>query len=142
MNRLCLLCGIAVAGCAPTLAAQSAAPPGRSARLDEVRGFWGVKAYRIELSSGVAIAVNCYQMGPCEQLRVISDDPKVAEVRSASLGTLERNGFGQATSTGVVLVGKAPGNTTLHVRTKRGKREVTVTIVPPPVASPPATLVR
>ena len=139
VGAIYFLCAIAVilamTGCAPHLVAQSAAPPGRSARLDEVRGFWGnVKSYRIELSAGVALAVNCHQAGPCEQVNVTSDDPRIAEVRAASLGTLERNGLeNQATSTGVVVVGKGSGKTMLHLRTKRGKREIAVTIVPPPI---------
>ena len=37
-------------GCLPTLAAESAAPPGRAARLDEDVTFWGTKHYRLELS--------------------------------------------------------------------------------------------
>jgi len=131
-------------GCAPNLSAQSVAPPGRTARLDEVRGFWGIQSYRIELSAGVALAVTCYQTGPCEELSVISDNPAIAEVRPASIGTLERNGMGtnQATSSGIVIVGKAPGTARLRLRTKDGKRDIAVTIIAPPQPTPAATVAR
>jgi hypothetical protein len=134
----------ASSGCAPTLSAKSAAPPGRSARLDEVTGFWGnIKSYRVELSTGVALALDCYQTGPCEKLNVKSDDPAIAEVRAASLGTLERNGLAAAaTSAGVVVVGKSPGTTWLRLRTADGKRDIKVTIVAPPTPTPPATVAR
>jgi hypothetical protein len=147
VNRLvCVILGLAlasIAACAPTLAAQSPAPPGRSARLDEINGFWGTKGYRLELSQGVAIAVTCYQGGPCEKLAVISDDSKIAEVHAASLGALQPNGFaGQASAAAVVVVGKAPGTTKLHVRTKHGTREIAVTIIAAPEPAAPATVAR
>ena len=120
-------------GCNPMLVAQSSAPPGRSARLDEVRGFWGPKSYRLELSQGVALALTCHHGGPCEKMTVASDDPAIAEVRRASLGTLERSGmYGQATSAAAVVVGKAPGTTWIRVRSKDGNRDIAVTVVPPP----------
>jgi hypothetical protein len=124
---------LAAAACNPILVAQSAAPPGRSARLDEVTGFWGVKSYRMELSQGVALALTCYQGGPCEKLSVVSDDPGVAEVRRSSLGTLERSGmFNQATAAAVVVVGRSPGETRIRVRSKDGHRDIAVTVIPPP----------
>jgi hypothetical protein len=126
--------GLALAaGCNPTLVAQSAAPPGRSARLEEIRGFWGIQSYRMELSQGVALAFTCYQAGPCEKLSVVSDNPGIAEVRRASLGTLERSGiYGQATSAAAVVVGKSPGTARIKVRSKDGGRDIIVTVVPPP----------
>jgi hypothetical protein len=128
-----LALAIAAAGCNPVLVAQSAAPPGRSARLDEVRGFWGLKSYRMELSQGVALAVTCYLGGPCEKMSVVSDDPGVAEVRRASFGQLERAGiYNQATAAAAVIVGKSPGTTRVRVRSKEGHRDIIVTVVPPP----------
>jgi hypothetical protein len=128
----CLALALA-AGCNPILVAQSAAPPGRAARLDEVDGFWGLKSYRMELSQGVALALTCYEGGPCEKLSVISDDPAIAEVRRASLGRLERSGmYGQATSAALVVVGKSPGTTRIRVRSKDGHRDLAVTVIPPP----------
>jgi hypothetical protein len=132
-----------VAGCNPILTSQSVAPPGRAARLDEVRGFWGIQRYRMELTQGVALAVTCTWGGPCERLEVTSDDPAIAEVRRASLGTLERAGFAnRATSSAMVVVGKSPGTTTVRVRAKEGHREIAVTVVAPPAASPAKTAQR
>jgi hypothetical protein len=126
-------CLALAAGCNPILVAQSAAPPGRSARLDEVSGFWGIQSYRMELSQGVALALTCHHGGPCEKLTVISDDPAIAEVRRASLGTLERSGlYNQATAAAVVVVGKSPGTTRIRVHSKDGHRDIAVSVVPPP----------
>jgi hypothetical protein len=142
----------AVAGlsaCAPTLTAQSAAPPGRAARLDPVTGFWGdVKHYRLELSQGVALAMSCEREGPCQRMSMESADPSIAEVKRASLGTLQPTGaipnpsHGMATASALVVVGKKPGTTLVKVRAKGGEREIRVTIVPPPPQSPPATVAK
>jgi hypothetical protein len=141
MKKLLLLA--ALAACNPSLIAQSVAPPGRAARLDEVTGFWGtVKSYRLELSRGVAIAITCTREGPCEHMTVTSDDPNVAEVRPASLGVLEPHGWtNQQTSTALVIIGKAAGATHVRVAAKEGKRDIAVTIVgtPDPTVSKMAT---
>jgi hypothetical protein len=130
-----LLLALTLAACNPYLTQQSVAPPGRAARLDDVRGFWGLKYYRLEISEGVALALTCNHGGPCAKTRVISDDPAIAEVRPASLSALERIGFtGSAPSSAFVVVGKAPGTTKLHVTAKEGKREVVVTVIAPPPA--------
>jgi hypothetical protein len=137
-----LLCAAGTfTACAPTLVAQSTPPPGRIARLDAVDGFWGVKSYRMEITVGVALAVTCYRMGaPCEQLQVRSDDLKKVEAHAASLHTLERSHISgnQAPASGVVLVGKSPGTAKLFVKTKRGTREIAVTVVAPPEPARPA----
>jgi hypothetical protein len=124
----------ALAGCHPTLYAESPAPPGRAARLDAVSGFWGVTGYRLELSQGVAFAVSCTYGGPCEHLVATSDDRTIAEVRAASFATLRQAGFASAQLpvAAVVIVGKAPGATTIRLRSTSGDREVRVTVVPPP----------
>ena len=151
MSRAVLV-GLAVAafgaGCAPTLSAESLAPPGRAARLDAVEGFWGIKSYKLALSKGIAIAVTCYHGAPCGKLRVTSDDPAIAEVRDASLGVLQPNGgpayapTNQATAAAFVIVGKAPGVTKLHVKTDDGGRTIAVTIVAPPQLAAQATAAR
>jgi hypothetical protein len=130
----------AITACHPMLAAESPAPPGRAARLDAVNGFWGVTGYRLKLSQGVALAVSCTYGGPCEQLVATSDDPAIALVRAASLATLRPVGFAanQQPAAAVVIVGKAPGATTIRLRSKDGDRDVRVTVVPPP-SSPAAT---
>lgn len=137
MIRLMLIASLAA--CAPSLTAQSVAPPGRTARLDEVTGFWGtIKSYRLELSQGVALAFTCSRGGPCEHIRVTSDDPRIAEIRTASLGVLERSGLAnQATSAAAIVVGKTAGTTRVRVHADEGDREIAVTIV-----APPATVAR
>jgi hypothetical protein len=129
-----LIAGLALAACNPYLAQHSVAPPGRAARLDEVNGFWGLKHYRLEISEGVALAVTCNQGGPCSKPNLISEDPAIAEVRPASLSALEAIGYTRdvAPASAFVIVGKAPGKTKLHLKTKDGKREVVVTVIAPP----------
>jgi hypothetical protein len=138
-----LTLALTASACAPTLVAQSAPPAGRVARLDSVDGFWGVKSYRLELSTGVALALHCYRGGPCEKMEVRSDSPNV-EVRLASIGTLEKVGYThhQTPAAGFVVIGKAPGPAKLTVRTQGKTREVAVTVVPPPSPAPPAKLAR
>jgi len=139
--RLALLAIAGVAGlgglgaCNPYLTVQSPAPPGRTARLDQVKNFWGLQRYRLELSRGVAIAITCEHGGPCEHMQVVSDDPAIAEVRSASLGVLQTSFDGEQTAAALVIVGKAPGQTRIHVREKNGSRDVVVTVIAPPAAS-------
>lgn len=132
-----------IGACGPTLIAQSTPPAGRVARLDPVNGFWGLKSYRLELSSGVAIALACYRGAPCEHLDVRSDSQNV-EVRKASIGQLERNAFsGNAQPTsGFVVIGKAPGPANLVVRGSGKTRLVAVNVVAPPQPTAPATVAK
>ncbi len=137
MTRAGLMLAVLLAlapACKPTLSAYSAAPAGRSARLDEVHGFWGnIKYYRLEVSQGVAIALTCHRGGPCERLAITSEDPGIAEARLGSLGTLEPSGrTNQATTAAVVIVGKSPGTTRLRLRSSAGGRTIAVTVIPPP----------
>lgn len=141
MSRLLLLAIFALGACNPTLTVQSPQPPGRTARVDPVDGFWGTKYYRAELSQGVAVALTCNRGAPCEHMRVVSDDPAIAEVRPASLGVLEHNGmYGEQTSAAFVIIGKAAGATTVRVLAQQGSRRVTVRVIaqPPPTNSPTA----
>ncbi len=138
-TRLALLAALALAACNPYLVQQSVAPPGRSARLDEVSGFWGLKYYRLEVSEGVALALTCYKGGPCEKMKVLSDDPAIAEVRTASLARLESNGYASSVAqpaAAFVVVGKAPGTTRIRVSAREGTRSVFVTVIAPPTANP------
>lgn len=139
MSRLALLASLALAACNPYLMQQSVAPPGRSARLDEVRGFWGLQRYRLEVSEGVALALTCYEGGPCENLKVVSDDPAIAEVRTASLAQLNAVGYHgpqQQPASAFVVIGKAPGKTRVRVTAAEGSRDVIVTVISPPTANP------
>ena len=136
----------ALGACNPTLSVESPQPPGRSARVDEVSNFWGLQYYRMELSTGVAIALTCNRGTPCEHMKVVSDDPAIAEVRLASLSVLKQHPYGmmgvgqeQQTAAGLVVFGKTPGKTKLHVHAEEGDRDVVVTVIPPPIATPAAT---
>jgi hypothetical protein len=132
MNKLVASFALAIAGCNPYITQQSVAPPGRAARLDSVDGFWGVKHYRLEISEGVALALTCNEGGPCHTVNVISEDPAIAEVRPASLNRLEHGYGAHAPSSAFVVVGKAPGQTKLHLTAHEGKRDVVVTVIAPP----------
>jgi hypothetical protein len=129
-----------LAGCPPALTAQSTSPPSRAARLDAINSFWGVENYRLELSKGVAIAISCSSGKPCEKMRVTSDDPNIVEVRDAALGQLEQQGnayaprvYERQTMSALVAIGKAPGKTTIRVRSADGDRDIYVTVVAPPM---------
>jgi len=132
----------ALGACNPTLSVESPQPPGRSARVDAVDGFWGLQYYRMEISTGVAIALTCNRGGPCEHMKVVSDDPAIAEVRLASLATLKQRPYGeqtQQTEAALVVVGKAAGKTKLHVTAEEGHRDVVVTVIPAPQPAVTAT---
>jgi hypothetical protein len=133
MKRVALA-ALLLAACNPTLQQQSVAPPGRTARLDEVHGFWALKRYRLELSQGVALALTCQRGAPCEHMTVTSEDPAIAEVRPASLASLVAPspysiGANQPAAA-FVIVGKAPGKTRVRVTAKEGHRDVVVTVKP------------
>lgn len=137
MSRALVIVLVSLAACAPTLTAQSPAPPGRAARLDEVRGFWGIKGYRMAISQGVALAVTCTSGGPCERLQATSDDPAIAEVHAASLGVLQANALSSdvATAAAIVVVGKAAGRTLIHVTSREGGRTIKVEVSAPPASA-------
>jgi hypothetical protein len=131
-----------LAGCPPALTAQSTAPPSRSARLDAITGFWGIENYRLELSKGVAIAISCSNGKPCEKMRAKADDPNIVEVREASLAQLEQQGnafaprvYERQTMSALVAIGKAPGKTTIRVRSNDGDRDIYVTVIAPPITA-------
>jgi hypothetical protein len=138
MTHALLLAAVALAACAPSLVAQTAPPFGRSARLDEVRGFWGLQKYRLEISRGVALGATCYRGGPCEHMVLTSDNPAIAEIRPAALSSLDTP-LPSRPSAGLVVVGKTAGTTRLHVRAGKRTRHIDVTVVDPPAIarSPP-----
>ena len=133
----------ALTACNPSLYQASAPPPARAARLDPVTNFWGVtKRYRLEVSEGVAVAVKCEHGGPCEKMKIVSENPAIAEVRMATLSALQQVGYNmlsQQPPAAFVVVGKAPGSTKLHLTAKGGTRVVTVTVVAAPTAVPVQT---
>ncbi|MEO8551610.1 MAG: hypothetical protein ABI678_16645 [Kofleriaceae bacterium] len=132
---------LALTACNLTLAVESPAPPGRTARVDEVRGFWGLQSYRMEVTAGVAIAMTCAQARPCEHMKVVSDDPAIAEVRPASLSLLKPTELAyvryhdQQTAAALVVIGKRPGKTTIRVTAEEGHREIAVEVVAAPLTA-------
>ena len=129
---------LALTACNPTLTVESPAPPGRTARVDEVRGFWGLQSYRMEVTAGVAVAMTCEQARPCEHMKLISDNPEIAEVRPASLSLLKASAatyttyHDQQTAAALVVIGKHPGKTTIRVTAEEGHREIAVEVVAAP----------
>ncbi|MBC7973415.1 MAG: hypothetical protein H7138_00410, partial [Myxococcales bacterium] len=87
-------------------------------------------------------AVSCTYGGPCDQLTATSDDRTIAEVRAASFSALRSLGFTSPAQpiAAVVIVGKAPGTTTIRLRSQQGDRDVRVTVIPPP-ATPTRTAI-
>ena len=132
-----LLLALALSACGPSLTQQSVPPPGRSARLDEVKNFWGLQHYRLEISEGVALALTCDDVGPCEKMNVISENPAIAEVRPASLSSLQPVAYTgmQQPAAAFVIIGKQAGQTKVHLKEKNGTRDVVVTVVAPPPPS-------
>ena len=121
---LALAVGLAAPGCHPSLYAESSPPPGRLGRFDPISNFWGVQGYRLELSQGIAIAIACSDDDQCENLVATCDNPAIADIRKVE---------NQQSDT-VVIVGKAPGTTVVHMRTKNDGRDIKLTIVPPPAS--------
>ncbi len=123
---------IALSG--PTLATASVAPPGRAAELRELRNWLGaVGSYRLSLAPGVALALTCSYRGPCEQLTVVSDDPTVAEVRTAFLGALDRRAS-RSLEAAFVVVAKKPGAARVHLSSLDGQRDIAVSVAAPTAA--------
>ena len=144
MNRLlaCMWTVIAVAlifwasGCGPVLSSQSAPPPGRTASFDSNDGH-----YDLDISQGVAIAISCYDDGPCKDVVIATEDESIADVRGASVtATAERDPYTYRTLTpaSIVIVGKAPGKTRVKVKTKDGSKTINVHVLAPPLVSGPS----
>ncbi|MFT3692436.1 MAG: hypothetical protein QM831_04795 [Kofleriaceae bacterium] len=132
---------VVLQACNPTLMVESPSPPGRVARMDSVDNWLGITQwYRLEITAGVAVALTCNNGSPCEHMTITSPDPKIAELRNASLSALKKTSPysslpQQQTAAGLVVVGKTPGKTTLHVKTEhQGERDIVVTVVAPAIA--------
>jgi hypothetical protein len=130
---------VVLAACGPNFTAQSAPPPGRMARLDEVKSH-----YELDISAGVAIAISCYDSGPCKNVVVSTEDASIADVKGAAFGQLQKNEWNRNatwTDAGIVIIGKAPGKTKVKVKTKDGDKTFIVNVVAPPLVGAPNTAV-
>ena len=110
-------------GCGPTLTAQTSPPAGRTASFDENDGH-----YDLDISQGVAIAISCYNDGPCKDVVVATENESIADVKSASL----------IDTVSLVIVGKAPGVTRVKVRTSKGDKTINVKVLAPPASAGPS----
>lgn len=103
-------------------------PPSRTATLDSSEN-------EIQLSPGVALGFTCLTAAgnPCADGQATVDDPKVAKVYPAHVNRLDRYIDGTFAPTSYVVVGLAPGETTLHIGDEDPLR---VVVVPDPDAAP------
>jgi hypothetical protein len=74
---------------------------------------------------------------------VTSDNRAVADIRPASLGVLQPAGLTNvATASGIVVVGRQPGTTHLHLHSSQGDRDIPIVVVPAPEHAAPAAVAR
>jgi hypothetical protein len=126
LRSLAALAALAFAsGCGPTLTLMTTAPPNRVVTVDRARD-------RLELSEGVAVAIDCYRWGaPCQDMRAVSSSPDVAGVYPAHMPRVVSTGYnGDTNTTTLALVGLKPGNTTLRVWSEGYTRDYAVTVLP------------
>jgi hypothetical protein len=113
--------------------AASAPPPGRVASIDDAHGT-------IRLSGNVALAVECTGRsastgtGPCRDVAVTIADDTVIEVYPADVARLvEHYTDGEVVMeepSVFVVVGKAPGTTSVRFDTNKGSAEFMATVAP------------
>jgi hypothetical protein len=116
-------------GCQVRLSALTTPPPTRVADLND-----GAETFVI--SRGAALAFECtysdfWSGGPCTGATVRIDDERIARVYPAHVDRLVPGGFETMSTTqqvGFVVVGIAPGTTTLRVRVAEMDDEYEVTV--------------
>jgi hypothetical protein len=141
VNRivLAIVVAVAVAGCNLSLYTRSLPPPGRTARLERVEGWWRLKYYRADISEGVALGIACEKSGPCQDMVVKSSDQSIVEVTPAAIARLEPVGISgdQRSAASFVLIGKKAGTAKVFVTSHDGgNRWIRVTVLPPPTPAP------
>lgn len=115
-GRLALLALLLTAvGCEVRLSAVTAAPPGKTAELDDADEL-------ITISKGVALGFECtFQGRECENATAESRHPDIAQVWPASVDWLGRDQVeGPQPAAVFVVVGKQVGTTTLKIDTADG----------------------
>lgn len=117
---------LAVVGCGPRFSLITGAPPNRVARLD-------LDNKRIEVSEGVAVALECYREGSaCKDVKATSSDPKIARVFPAHLTKVTRGLYEQGNVSTAAIVGVAPGKATIHVVSEGSTTDYEVDVLPAP----------
>lgn len=118
-----------LAGCDPTFTALTAPPPTAVAEYDAAKAA-------VRLTQGIAFAIECtYQGYACASVKAQAVDPKIVHVLPAYLDLLapaENTYNRKANRSVLVLVGDAPGETTLTISSDQGDRDLAVTILAPP----------
>jgi hypothetical protein len=115
MKALCTVAlAAACAGCSPLWAVSSAPPT--------TKGELHLGTDQIELTQGVALAISCRDIwwgGPCENLQISSDDPRIATVAFVHLDKYRNPGgfvYDQHHPRSAFLVaGVAPGRTFVRI---------------------------
>ncbi len=118
-------------GCNPTLYAVTPAPPSRVAELSSIQPLFSGRKHVAKLSVGVALAFNCVNGSPCKNVRTTIADPGIVQVIPAHLASLERDPLHQDSRppTTLLLVGLAPGETTVRLDSKQGSTTIRVSVL-------------
>lgn len=97
-------------GCAPSVTLVSPPPPNRVITVDRAHD-------RLELSEGVAVAVECHGVnGPCQDMKAISTSPDILGVYPAHIAKIAHTGFDADTNAAnLAIVGLKPGKAMLQV---------------------------
>lgn len=119
-----------IAGCDPRLTALTAAPPTAVAELDTTDDS-------VRLSQGIALAFECtaYAGGPCENAAASSADEAITKVFPAFVdllapGDTTQRAIASEPRAVFVLVGAAPGDTTVTITSGDGSVDVSVKVLP------------
>ena len=112
-------------GCGPSLTLVTPAPPNRVIEVDREHD-------RIEISEGVAVAVECHRDGPCKDVRAVSTSPEIVGVYPAHIAAVrDRWGYAsEANASSLALVGMKPGRTTIKVWAEGYTSEYSVVVLP------------
>jgi hypothetical protein len=125
VKRLFLLAVTLLAtGCGPYLTLVTPAPPNRSIVVRN-------EPDRIEISEGVAVAVNCTYGGDvCHDLHAVSSSPEIAGVYPAHIAETTWVWSGASSTTSLALVGIKPGTSTLEVSARGHTNTYQVVVLP------------
>ncbi|MBL9021408.1 MAG: hypothetical protein JNL21_04380 [Myxococcales bacterium] len=130
MNRLSLvaLALLASTGCSPALGGLSGAAPGLTLKHEHVAFGDDV----VTLSEGTAYALDCWTLdGPCDSVRAVSSDPKIAEVLPSHLER-RMDWYGELRAApakpGFVIAAMSPGETTISFQDGGAETRIRVVV--------------
>lgn len=121
---------ILATGCGPTLFAVTPPPPTRTAYLESKLPLFSKRKHFAHVSTGVALGFQCVNGRPCRNVRATIDDPSVVKIVPAHLARLEVNPLtmDHTPATTLVLIGLAPGETTVRLDSSDGSTTLAVTV--------------